>query len=330
MPLPAPGLRLGALFPMDLRALRYFVETVRQASFTRAADAMFLTQSTISKMIRQLEDEVGAPLLIRDGRRIVPTDTGRIVHERGLQALALIRQLSVEVQDVAELKRGELRLGLPPTVNLLFTDAVKAYAQAYPGVRLQLHEDAAPEIARRLDAGELDVGAIVLPVDDGLDLLTRPVARHPVCAIGARHWPWAKRKTLPLAALRDTPLLLLSDDFALTRLLRQAFARAGITPRVATQSTHWEFLVDMASAGLGVALLPAPLLRRLQTDDLAVARLAQPALHWQIAHVWPRERYLSHAARAWLLTCDAVMGAAGTARGSVAAKAPRPKGRGGG
>lgn len=285
---------------MDLRALRYFVETVRQASFTRAADAMFLTQSTISKMIRQLEDEVGAPLLIRDGRRIVPTDTGRIVYERGVQALAMVRQLKTEVQDVAELNRGELHLGLPPTVNLLFASAVKAYRQAYPGIRLVLREDPAPVIEQRVAAGELEVGVTVMPVNEQLDLAMQPMARYPVCAVGSRGWHAGTRRTIDLASLRETPLLLLADEFALTRTVRQAFAQAGVEPRVATQSAHWEFLAEMASAGLGVALLPAPLLRRLNTDDLTVLTLRKPAVSWQIAQVWPRERYLSHAARAWL------------------------------
>ncbi|MEQ4619220.1 MAG: LysR family transcriptional regulator [Corticimicrobacter sp.] len=293
---------------MDLRALRYFVETVRQASFTRAADVLCVTQSTISKMIRQLEEEVGAPLLIREGRMIAPTDTGRIVFERGQQALALVRQLSAEVQDVAALDRGELHLGIPPTVNLLFTGAIKAYRQAYPGIRLVLREEAAPEIEQRLAAGELEVGATVLPVNGNLDLTVRTFGRYPICAVSTRDWAWNGRKTLELEMLREVPLLMLTDEFSLTRSLRQAFALAGIEPVIATQSTHWEFLAGIASAGLGVALLPEPLLRRMQTDDLSIARLVKPSLYWQTAHVWPRDRYLSHAARAWLQVCQQVMG----------------------
>lgn len=68
---------------MDLRALRYFVETVRHSSFTQAAGHLCVTQSTVSKMVRQLEDEVGQPLLIREGRGVRLTDAGRIVFERG-------------------------------------------------------------------------------------------------------------------------------------------------------------------------------------------------------------------------------------------------------
>lgn len=72
---------------MDVRALRYFVEVVEQQSFTRAAEALHVTQPTISKMVRALEDELGGPLLIRDGRRLQLTDAGRVVLERGLSLI---------------------------------------------------------------------------------------------------------------------------------------------------------------------------------------------------------------------------------------------------
>ena len=73
---------------MELRALRYFVEVVKQKSFTGAAEQMFVTQPTISKMVKALEDEIGSPLLLREGRQMVLTDAGQIVYQRGLDVLA--------------------------------------------------------------------------------------------------------------------------------------------------------------------------------------------------------------------------------------------------
>ena len=81
---------------MDIRTLRYFVEVVRQQSFTRAAEKLFVTQPTISKMMKNLEDELNCTLLIRDGRKLLLTDTGRVVFERGLAILAEFRQLEAE------------------------------------------------------------------------------------------------------------------------------------------------------------------------------------------------------------------------------------------
>ncbi|MJC98828.1 LysR family transcriptional regulator, partial [Salmonella enterica subsp. enterica] len=88
---------------MDIRTLRYFVEVVRQQSFTRAAEKLFVTQPTISKMLKNLEDELNCTLLIRDGRKLLLTDTGRVVFERGLAILAEFRQLEAELSDINHL-----------------------------------------------------------------------------------------------------------------------------------------------------------------------------------------------------------------------------------
>lgn len=98
---------------MDVRALRYFTEVVRQQSFTRAAQKLFVTQPTISKMVRQLEEELDCALLIRDGRRLHLTDSGQAVYQRGLAILQEFHQLEAEIGDINQLKTGKLRLGIP-------------------------------------------------------------------------------------------------------------------------------------------------------------------------------------------------------------------------
>jgi len=292
---------------MDIRALRYFVETVRCASFTHAARKLFVTQSTVSKMIRQLEDESGVPLLIREGHTARPTDAGRVVYERGLQVLDTMRQLSAELKETTQLERGELDVGIPPMINLLFTPVVKRFRERYPDIALRIHEDTGPGVERLVTAGDLEVGATVLPLEPGSSLQASQFGSHAVWAVGKAGAPWNGKTALPLSALADTPLVIPSDDFALTRRLRQAFHDSGIQPRIAAQSAHWDFLVSMASADLGVALLPEPLLRRMNTEGLSTARLARPSLQWEPAHIWRDGRYLSHAARAWLDICKETM-----------------------
>ena len=221
---------------MDLRALRYFIETVRQGSFTVAAERLCVTQSTVSKMLRQLEDEVGQPLLHRDGRRIRVTDVGRILFDRGQEALGVMRELNREVADLTALARGELTVGLPPTVNLFFTPVVKAFRERHPGVRLTLVERGGQIIEQQVASGELEVGVTLLPVDPALDLATRTVGRHPIVAVGPTDAPWARQAQVDLSHLDGEALVLLHDDFALTRQLRDAFRRFGVEPRIVAQS----------------------------------------------------------------------------------------------
>ncbi|WPL81727.1 LysR family transcriptional regulator [Bordetella hinzii] len=302
---------------MDVRALRYFVETVSCASFTQAARKLFVTQSTVSKMIRQLEDEVGTPLLIRDGHTARPTDTGRIVYERGLHILGAMRQLSAEVRQAVDLERGELEVGIPPMINLLFIPVVQCFRERYPQIRLSLREGTGQAVERLVAAGEIEVGATVLPVAAPGPLQARRFGSYPLWAVGPADAAWAGKTTLPLGALREVPLLIPTEDFALTRRLRQACESAGFDPQVAAQSAHWDFLAAMAGSGLGTAILPEPLVQRLKTRGLSTARLARSGVQWEVGHIWVRDRYLSYAARAWLDVCEAVLGPVGRSR-------PRP------
>lgn len=293
---------------MDVRALRYFVETVRHASFTQAAKALFVTQSTVSKMIRQLEEEAGTPLLIRDGHTARPTDTGRVMYQRGLQVLETMRQLSEEMRQTAELGRGALEVGIPPMINLLFTPVVKRFRELHPGIHLTLREGTGQAVESLVASGELEVGATILPVAPDGGLTAQAFGSYPIWVIGPPDAPWAGKTSLPLSALREARLLIPTDDFAITRRLRQAFADAGLQPSIAAQSAHWDFLVAMASAGLGVALLPEPLMQRMKTRGLSTAKLAKSGIQWEVGHIWLQSGYLSFAARAWLQVCDAVMG----------------------
>ena len=295
---------------MDIRSLRYFIETARRSSFTQAAEALHVTQSTISKMVHQLEHEAGAPLLVRDGRKLGLTDTGAIVFARGEQMLATLDALQREVRATQAQQQGTLAVGMPPMINLLFTPVLKAFRARHPGIALTLREESGQAVERLVAAGELELGLTLLPADAAPGLHTLAVASHPLWAVAAAGTFQPGRAHLPFADLHDVPLVLLTDDFALTRNLRRAFADAGITPVVAAQSGQWDWLVEMASAGIGVALLPQPFVPRLADDGrLQAVRLSGPGPAWDVAHVW-NGRYLSYAARAWLQICHEELGTA--------------------
>lgn len=284
---------------MDIRALRYFTETVRLNSFSRAADALHVTQSTVSKMVRQLEDEVAAPLLIRDGRSLRLTDTGRVVYEQGQQILASMQRLDAEVRDTKALRQGRLEIGIPPMINILCTPVLKAFRERHPDIAIVLKEDTGPQIEQRVASGELEIGMTVLPVDPELQLQAMPVARYPIWAVAQAGSFQKGRATLRCRQLEGMPLVMLNNEFGLTRSLRGTFRELGLAPQVAAQSAQWDWLVAMALAGMGTALLPEPFIHRIATDQLQAVRLVEPEVQWQVAYV-TRGGYLSHAARAWM------------------------------
>ena len=126
---------------MDFRTLRTFVEVVRQGGFSQAAKVVFTTQSTVSKAVKQLEIELGVPLLDRKGHRSTLTADGDVVYRRALKILAERDDLATELDELRGLKQGTLRLGLPPVGSSdLFAPLFAIYRSRYPGVDIRLVE----------------------------------------------------------------------------------------------------------------------------------------------------------------------------------------------
>ena len=284
---------------MDIRTLRYFVEVVRQQSFTRAAEKLFVTQPTISKMLKNLEDELNCTLLIRDGRRLLLTDTGRVVFERGQAILGEFHQLESELSDINHLHKGILRLGIPPMVGMLMAEPIGLFRQRYPGVELKIAEFGGLTVQQAVSNGELDLAMTALPVDEDSGLRRLPLFNHPLCVLTPRTEAWENVQSLSPEALAAHPLVIYNEDFALSRQLMALFTCHDVKPRIAVRSGQWDFLAAMVQAGIGVAILPQPICERLDAQNFCWIPL-QSELHWELGMIWREGVYLSHSAQAWL------------------------------
>ncbi|CUA86514.1 DNA-binding transcriptional regulator, LysR family [Gulbenkiania indica] len=293
---------------MDIRALRYFIEVIRRESFTRAAEALFVTQPTISKMVRQLEEELGTPLLIREGKRFRLTDAGRVTYQRGQEVLTAMQHLRTELADLEALETGELVVGLPPMVGgAFFAPVVSAFRERYPRIELSIVEGGARAIENSVRTGELEVGVAVLPVDHQVFSLF-PFVSDPLCLVAPSGSRWQGRQSVRLSEVADEPVVFYPEDFTLTTRILDAYKAIGRQIHIAGRSAHWDFIVAMVAARLGIALLPRTIAGRLQGQPFDVVPLAEKSLYWNLALIWRQDSYLSHAARAWLELARNVLG----------------------
>jgi DNA-binding transcriptional LysR family regulator len=284
---------------MELRSLRYFIEVVRQKSFTVAAEKMFVTQPTISKMVKSLEDEIGLPLLLRESRQMVLTDAGQVVYQRGLDVLAAHSQLEAELSDLGKLERGTLTIGIPPMGGALLTPAIAAFRKQYPKIVMKLFERGSKAIEAALLDGELELGGVLQPVDLALfDVL--PVSRQVLWLVARKGSRWDPCAEVALADLAGEPFVFFDETLALSDIVLNACGEAGFTPAIVARSGHWDFMAALVQAGVGIALLPAPYCRRLDVAAFTCRPVVEPEIHWDMAVGWRRNSYLSNAARAWL------------------------------
>ncbi len=282
---------------MDLRTLRAFVEVVRQGGFSRAASVVFATQSTVSKAVKQLEDEIGLPLLDRTGHRGTPTAAGEIVFRRAVSMLAERDDLLRELAELRGLKRGTLLLGLPPVgSNVLFAPIFATYRRRYPGIDIRLIEQGGKRLEDLVLAGELDLAAALLPVGDAFE--HRDLRREPIDLLVAANHPLATRAEVTMSDLTDQPFILFGEGFSLNPIILGACRAAGFEPAIATRSSQIDFIAGLVASGLGIGFLPRLIAR--PHDGVRSLPIADPAMVWHIALIWQRDRYLSQAARAWI------------------------------
>ncbi|HWU01906.1 MAG TPA: LysR family transcriptional regulator, partial [Novosphingobium sp.] len=207
---------------MELRNVRVFVEVVRQEGFTEAARVLFSTQSTVSKAVRALEDELGVPLLNRSSRAITPTAAGQIVLRHGQRMLGAREDLLTEVAELKGVQRGTLRLGLPRVgSDALFAPIFARFRAAHPGVEVELREAGSARLRELLHSGELDLAGLLLPVPDAFE--TQELAREPLVALLPASHPLAGAGPVALADLAGLPLVLFDTGFVLHAMLTQAF-----------------------------------------------------------------------------------------------------------
>jgi DNA-binding transcriptional LysR family regulator len=284
---------------MDFERLRIFVEVVRQNGFSRAAAVVFATQSTVSKAVKQLEHELGTPLINRIGHRVALTAAGEIVYQRALRILAERDDLAAQLGDLRSLKSGRLRLGLPPVnTSTLFAPAFALYRNRYPAVEVQLVEEGGERLKALVLSGDVDLAVALLPIAD--DFEWQEVTCEPLVAVLPAQHTLARRESVNLASLQHQPFILFEAGFSISRVILDACKRRGFEPTVAARSRQIEFIIELALSGLGVGFLPRIVAEQRSVNHVV---LAEADTEWHLAMIWRRGAYLSNAARAWLELC---------------------------
>lgn len=284
---------------MDIRQLRMLVEVVRRDGFSAAAQSLSATQPTVSKAIRQLEDELGLVLMDRSRQGVRLTQAGEIVYRRALVMLGERDSLFAELDELRELQRGELHIGLPPLgSDVLFAPLFAIYRERYPHIELKVLEQGSQALEDSLRTGEVELAGSLLPVSQ--DFEWQSVRREPLMVLLPRQHALAGAASLRLEMLADTPFILFDKGFMFNRKIVEACQRHGFRPQEAARSGQIDFIVALVAAGMGLAMLPAMIAQRRPNPDVAMIPLDDEDLAWHMALVWRRGAFLSQAAQAWL------------------------------
>ncbi|MVW79043.1 LysR substrate-binding domain-containing protein [Bordetella sp. 02P26C-1] len=220
---------------MELRHLRYFIALAGSLNFTRAAERVHVTQSTLSHQIRQLEEEIGQRLFDRVGKRVVITTAGDTFLAYATRALREIDQGLSELKHSAASMTGELRLGTTHTFNQSFIpDCVAQFLLHNPTMKVIIEELTADIIVSQLEQGQLDLGVAYRP-ESTSGLTFEPLFNEELSLIVSQTHPLARRKRIRLIELHRESLVLLPASFSTRRLLDECFAAAGAEPNIVAE-----------------------------------------------------------------------------------------------
>jgi DNA-binding transcriptional LysR family regulator len=305
---------------LDVRRLRVLREVAAQGSFSAAAEALAFTQPAVSRQIATLEAEAGTRLVDRGARGVRLTAAGELLVQHADVILDRLAAAESQLEDIALLQGGRLRLGSFPTASATLTPlSVKAFFEEHPRVELQLVEDTSIELIGQLAAGQLDIAVVsdARPLSDiPEDVELEHLMDDPMHVAFPRGHRLAAQRNLTMADLRHERWIEGRNLFSAEPLVEAARA-AGFTPNIAFESTEWLGKQGLVAAGVGVTLIPTLALATVR-DDVVLRSIgpggprrciyiATHAGRYRTPSVEPMQEILRRVAREHCFTCNSMV-----------------------
>lgn len=276
--------------------LRTCIEVARVEHLGRAADILHADQSTVSRKIARLEEEVGIPLFERIGRSIRVTQAGRRFVGRAGRILDDLGDAVADARGSVSPETGQVHVGFLHTVGARWLpERLARFLRAFPEVRFILEEGTSAEVVGGLVGGDFDLGIVGPPPTGARELEIHPLFRERVAVVVPSGHRLAAHHSCVLHDLADERLILPRSRSGLRKVVDDAFAAQGISPNVAYEGDDLAIVQGLVEAGLGSTLLPVPL--PMPSNRVAVLPLREPAIARTMVLCWNRRRALPPAAR---------------------------------
>lgn len=282
---------------MDLRQLEYFQMACHLNNMTRAAEHLHVAQPSISVAIQKLETEMGVQLFERSQKQFTLTAEGRIFLQRAEEILHRSQDVIIEMSEYRELKKGIVKLGVPPMIGCyLFPRIFAGFKQAYPALDLTVIEDGSLAVRSMLEKDELDLGIVITSHSTGI-LNIKPIATGEILLCLSPSHPLSTFSAVKFSQLKNESFVLLKEDTYHRQLILQECSNHGFQPHIVLSSSQIETIRGLVAKGVGVSFLLDSIARR--DNQIHCLSLVNP-LHIEIGLAWKKGRYLSKASQAFI------------------------------
>jgi len=284
---------------VDFDQLTTFLEVAKLRNFSRAGEKLFLSQSAVSAQIRQLEQEYGARLLDRSGKRVCLTPAGEVLFEYGARLLALRAESLRAVTDQGTSPRGVLAIGANEATCLyVLPKAFEEYRRLYPQVRITIYRNFSRKILERIQDGMIDVGIVTMPVKLSR-LKVERIFRDRLMLATSPTNPLAKLKAVPLGVVAEQPLIFPKSGYT-RQLMDKLFRPYQAELKIAMELPSIAMIKAFVASGLGVSLISESFAQReTRSGEIRVVPL-EHELWRELGMVHDRQRTLPRAAVAFM------------------------------
>jgi len=277
---------------MDVKQLRAFLTVADTGNVTRAADLLHLVQPAVSRQIRLLEEDIGAPLFTRERHGMALTDAGKALVDYARRVLLELERARVEVSGVAVgSMRGLVTLGLlPSTTDLLASPLISAVAASYPDIRMRIVVGYAGTLTQWLTSGEVDA-ALIYGAQQATEIQATPLLEDPLWVIGPAHSALRADMPIPLAELAKHKVILPSAAHGIRTLVEHACAVTKVTLNLSAETNDMGVQRSLVLGGHGLTILPTiAVADDLRAGRLKGAPLSEPGISRTIMLALPTHR----------------------------------------
>ena len=288
---------------MNLNQLKVYCEVVERNGFTRAAEALYLTQPAVSRQVRELERHYGVELFEQIGKRIFPTEAGETLYGYAKQVFHTLDDLEVEINQLKGLEAGHLRIAATGTSGTyLLPPLLGRFKRKYPGVELTMEIfNTQHQVEQRLrEYQHLDLGVVERPVTEE-SLRSEAFDDEELVIIVSPDHPLAARDTLAASELRGERFIFREQGSGTRALLDEEFARLDLRVKPVMELGSTAAVKEAVAAGLGVSIVPSRAIRlEIEAGLLKALRCPEMRLTRHLRYVYHKDRRLSRAASAFL------------------------------
>lgn len=265
---------------MSIKELRSFLEICKEQNMTKAAKNLFISTQGLSKIIKNLENELGILLFIRTPGGMELTDGGRALEKRAREMLRIYEELQDDVSQIKRKENGQVELLSAYTIlRLLGPECIVRFRERYPDITLTYKEFPDLLVEQRFRQGEADLAFSVAPFEEGL-FHVKPLRFSRINLLVNKDHPLAKRESVSIHDLKGEPLLLENSDFKINHIIKKKCQAAGFEPRIIYETISFSLCMKMCKQGMGITVIVDFIPDDFSSDGLVMIPFNDGVYEW--------------------------------------------------